>query len=115
MSKIQICTGCHVSGVDRAEHEAAVGRLAERIKEDFGIAIAVERYPCLGGCHNRGRLCCSSPGKWGWLFGGVDPGVDGDSLHDFIAVWHASLDGMVVKNRRPKPLRPKILGRLPPV
>ncbi|MDB5380146.1 MAG: hypothetical protein JWR00_4592 [Rubritepida sp.] len=49
----------------------------------------------------------AGPGRWSWLIGGLDPDASTDDLLE-------APDGFVGKDQRPKPIRPLLLGRVPP-
>jgi predicted metal-binding protein len=117
---LHICTGCKDRDRDRRRAglgggPALLGAVAAEIGRrlpDAGIEIVA--HECLGACPRRGRASIAGPGRWSWLFAGLDAEADASALCDFIGHWIATPDGLVEKAKRSASLRPKILGRVPP-
>ena len=111
-TKIHVCRGCKPR--DNAPGGEAL--LASLLVFAAGDAdVEVVPYPCLGPCGAPGRVVLSGPGRWCWLFAGLAPGADVDALGNFLATWRQAPAGLVPKIDRPERLRPKILGRVPPL
>jgi predicted metal-binding protein len=111
-----VCTGCKASartgGADGAAVAAAMRDLAAGLADRLRITVAT--YPCLGGCAGGGRLSVAGPGRWTFVFGGVDPATDTGHLAAFLDAWAGRADGLVPNAERPPPLRRRIMARVPP-
>ena len=77
-------------------------------------ALRVVTQECFGPCGSGVRVALTGPGRWGWLFQGLQPGPDLDALTSFLRVWQAAPDGVPDKLQRPARLLRKTVGRLPP-
>ena len=119
-AELHICTGCKDRDRDRrragrgggpALLAAVAAEVARRLPE---AGIEVVAHECLGACPRRGRASLAGPGRWSWLFAGLDAERDVPVLCEFVARWLAAPQGLVDKAHRGATLRPKILGRVPP-
>ncbi|MEZ5796780.1 MAG: DUF1636 family protein [Paracoccaceae bacterium] len=88
---------------------------AEVARRPWAGACTLLAFECLGACQRRGRVSISCPGKWGVVFGGLDDRSDVAPLCDYIGAWLARPCGEIVKAERPRTIRHKIIGRVPPV
>lgn len=118
--EIHICAGC--ADPDPARRKAKEGggvALVEAIVEEatargFAPRAEISAFECLGACTRRGRASISAPGKWGIVFGGLDDRTDAKPFCDFIELWLAGPYGQTLRAERPKAIRHKIIGRIPP-
>ncbi|MFO1055816.1 MAG: DUF1636 domain-containing protein [Dongiaceae bacterium] len=121
IADLHVCTGCRDR--DRGRRKAGLGGgpvLLAAVRAEIGrrlpeAGIEVVGHDCLGACLRRGRASIAGPGRWSWLFAGLDADTDVPALCDFTRRWLAAPDGLVAKADRGATLRPKILGRVPPL
>jgi len=83
-------------------------------RRPFAERTDVLAFECLGACPRRGRASISAPGRWSVAFGGLDDRSDAEPLCDLIAAWLERPHGEVPKAERPRSLRHKVIGRVPP-
>lgn len=67
----------------------------------------------MSGCLRPCTAAFRAPGKATYMFGDLDPLTDRDALAEFAELYAARADGQTRMMERPKPLRRKILGRIP--
>ncbi|WP_424813233.1 DUF1636 family protein [Roseococcus sp. YIM B11640] len=118
-AQLQVCAPCtHPDREKRGPVRAGelfAARLAQEVAARPGLAgLRVVAAPCIGNCAARCRVSFAGQGRWSWLLGGLDPDASTDDLLEFARHWLAAPDGFVGKNDRPPPLRPLLLGRVPP-
>lgn len=70
---------------------------------------------CMSGCRRPCTAAFRAPGKATYMFGDIDPLADIPSLVAFARLYATSVDGQTRLVERPKPLRPKLLARIPAV
>lgn len=119
IAQLQVCAPCHHP--DRAKRgtipagEAFATRLAAEVAHRPELAgLRVVAPPCIGHCAARCRVSFAGDRRWSWLIGGLDPDAATDDLLEFARRWLEAPDGFVAKEDRPKPIRPLLLGRVPP-
>jgi len=118
--EIHVCAGC--AELDPARRSAGEGGgpalveaiVAETRRRPFAGGVEITAFDCLGACARRGRASISSAGRWGIVFGGLDDRTDAVPLCDFIELWLAGPYGQTLRQQRPKAIRKKIIGRIPP-
>lgn len=119
IGQLQVCAPCtHPDREKRGPVKAGelfAARLAGEVAARPELAgLRVVATPCIGNCAARCRVSLAGAGRWSWLIGGLDPDAPTGDLLDFAGHWLAAPDGFVGKDDRPKPLRPLLLGRVPP-
>nr|WP_314074799.1 DUF1636 family protein [uncultured Roseococcus sp.] len=119
IGQLQVCAPCtHPDREKRGPVKAGelfATRLAGEVAARPELAgLRVVATPCIGNCAARCRVSLAGAGRWSWLIGGLDPDAPTDDLLDFTRHWLKAPDGFVGKDDRPKPLRPLLLGRVPP-
>ena len=118
--ELHVCTGCADPDVERRRSGAGGGKdllkalIAATEHRTFAHSVELSDFECLGACTRRGRVSISCPGKWGIVFGGLDDRADVEPLLDFIEAWLRGPYGQVAVKDRPRAIRKKIIGRIPP-
>jgi predicted metal-binding protein len=118
--ELHICTGCADPNIERRRSGTGGGKellkavLAAIERRTFARSVEISDFECLGVCTRRGRASINCPGKWGIVFGGLDDRTDAEPLCDFIEAWLRGPYGQVAMKDRPKAIRNKIIGRIPP-
>ena len=119
--ELHVCLGCADPDPDRRRDGTGGGQallaaiVAEVARRPYADRCELSAFECLGACQRRGRVSITCEGKWGVVFGGLDDRTDVGPLCDYIGAWLARPWGEIVKAERPKALRQKIIGRVPPV
>jgi len=116
---LHVCGTCRPMGatvpVAGKQGAADLVAFARRVAAHFPTGtFGIQVYPCLGGCTRRGRFSVSAPGRWSWLFAGIDPETDGDTLLMFLRAWLSAPAGLVDKKERSSWVKMKSIGRVPP-
>ncbi|WP_165585518.1 DUF1636 domain-containing protein [Roseococcus sp. SYP-B2431] len=119
IGQLQVCAPCTHPDREKRGPVRAGELFASRLATEVAArpelaALRVVAAPCIGNCAARCRVSFAGPGRWSWLIGGLDPGAPTDGLLDFARRWLEAPDGFVGKDDRPKPIRPLLLGRVPP-
>jgi predicted metal-binding protein len=115
---IHICQTCLDRDASKAGAEGtqdfarALEALLARMPE--GVDFQLVRQSCLGMCKPDANVAVTGPGRWAWLFHGLQAGADLAEFAAFLALWHAEPQGLPPKQARPPGLRRKTAGRLPP-
>ena len=81
-------------------------------KQDMPFDIrAVE---CLTNCKSGCSVALSGPGKWGYVYGNLDPHMI-DELCELGRLYAETNDGIVPWRERPESLRRNVIARIPPL
>ncbi|MEO1272021.1 MAG: DUF1636 domain-containing protein [Myxococcota bacterium] len=119
-SVLHVCTSCRAPGSPREPREERPGfklyhALCARVRESpLGHRVEVRPAECLSLCPRPCAIALSSPGAWSYLFGDQHPGQTADAIVECVSLYVRTTDGFMPRDRRPKPLRASILGRVPP-
>lgn len=116
-ASIHVCRSCAGRAAVRAADPEAAG-LPAALHAMLGAlpggnAFTVVPQACMGPCGDGQRVALTAPGRWGWLFQGLEAG-DMATFARFLAAWRDSPDGVPAKASRPAGLAPRLVGRLPP-
>jgi predicted metal-binding protein len=83
---------------------------------DSGVGgIAVEAVECLAVCKRPCTVAVVAPGKWTYLIGDLDAGVDVAQIADAALSYCQSGDGIVPWKERPPAFRRGVVARVPPL
>ena len=71
---------------------------------------------CMSQCKRPCVVSLGASGRFSYLFGDLDAAEPGhvEALKDLISLYLAAPEGFLRRSARPRPLRMRILGRLPP-
>lgn len=75
-------------------------------------AVNLRPVTCLSSCDNGCAAAISTPGKWTYLLGRLEPAMGADLLA-YAATYAAHPTGTVLPSRRPASLARVVLGRMP--
>ena len=120
VSVLHVCTSCRAPGWPREPREHRPGfRLYQELRATFdgsplGRHVEVRSAKCLSLCPRPCGIALSSPGAWTYLFGDQRPGNSARDIVECVSAYVGTSDGFMPRERRPKPLRASILGRVPP-
>ena len=117
---LHVCTSCRPPGTPREPQENRPGfKLYQELRamlDESPLDHHVEVKPaqCLSLCPRPCGIALSSPGMWSYLFGDQQPGETAGDILECLSIYIGTGDGLMPRERRPKPLRASILGRVPP-
>ncbi len=80
------------------------------LKADF----ALEELVCLSACKRPCAIALTGAGKMSLMFGDLPPLDSADAILQLCEQYHASTDGIIPRQERPKILQQGILARIPP-
>ena len=114
---LHVCITCRQPGVpeDGARpgarlHEALEAALAG---QDEG-PIRLEAVECLSVCKRPCTIAVSSPGRWTYIYGDLDPATSAETILGGIALYGRTPDGIVPWRERPEAFRKGVVARIPP-
>ena len=117
---LHICISCRKKGHDDAEtrpgrllYDALISGYSVNNSQDNDNAI--KPVKCLVQCDNPCAVSISHADKFSYLLSGLDADEDGQDLLTFFKQYQQTEDGIVPFGTRPKNLRAKIKGRIPPL
>ncbi len=112
---LHICISCREKGHDDAETRP--GRLLydRLINEWRDKDNAIKPVKCLVQCDNPCAVSLSHADKFSYLLSGLNADDDSQDLLTFFKQYQQTDDGIVPFATRPKNLRAKIKGRIPPL
>ncbi|MBI1385129.1 MAG: DUF1636 domain-containing protein [Rhizobiales bacterium] len=122
--KLHVCVTCRGAaayGPDGALRDPGAGeprpgaRLHAAIAE-AGLPEGVELVPveCLSACVNGCSIAISGPGRWGYVYGRLDPENHVADIVAGVTAYAASTDGLVPWRERPTIFRKQSIARIPP-
>jgi len=74
----------------------------------------VEAVECLSVCKRPCTVAVSSPGRWTYVYGDLDPASAADTVLRGAALYAGTPDGIVPWRERPEALRKGVVARIPP-
>ena len=112
---LHICISCREKGHDDANIRP--GRLLyDRLTNDYhGKDNFIKPVKCLVQCDNSCAVSISHADKFSYLLSGLNADDDCQDLLTFFEQYQQTDDGIVPFATRPKNLRAKIKGRIPPL
>lgn len=121
-SVLHVCTSCRSPGSPREPRESRAGfKLYQKLRTIFhgsslGHHVEVKPAECLSLCPRPCGIALSSPGAWSYLFGDqYSDEASAQGIFECVSLYIGTADGWMPRERRPKPLRASILGRVPPL
>jgi predicted metal-binding protein len=117
---IHVCVTCNRPG-EQAPLDARAGRrLHEAVLERARATdakVRVGQVECMAQCQRGCTVAFSSCGKWSYLFGDLDPDIEGtaDAILACAEIHAADPDGFIKLKSRPVQIRKGLLARIPPL
>ncbi|WP_420405597.1 DUF1636 family protein [Nisaea sp.] len=96
-------------------------RLARAVVEAFPestaarLGVQLRGVHCMSQCKRPCTIALSSPGRFTYLFGDLDPALHAGDVLSVAAAYADVADGFLPRQERPRVLRAGILGRIPPL
>ena len=112
---LSVCVSCRSpDGPDTARPgDALLSRLREAAQARRSDVV-VRPVECLSVCKRPCTVALSSPGRYTYVFGDLDPVADADALLDCARIYAEQEHGYMLWRERPEPLRRGIVARIPP-
>lgn len=116
---IHVCVTCRAAGTPReepAEGERLFGGLQTAFEAwDHRAAFALAPVRCMSVCTRPCTVAVTGPGKPSYLFGDLDHRTAAPAVLEFVLLYRERADGVLLRSRRPEPLRDGLIGRIPPM
>jgi predicted metal-binding protein len=116
---LHVCITCRPA--DAPEGEIRPGlRLYQAISRalleagDAAPPVRIETVECLSVCKRPCTVAVSSPRRWTYIYGDLDPDASVAPLLDGLSRYAASADGLVPWRERPDIFRKGVVARVPP-
>lgn len=116
---LYVCVRCSDGRETTAEAERGGSRLAQAIlaarTERCGLpAHEIRGVRCMSQCKRPCTVALSSPGRFTYLFGDLDPETDAHDVLGLLPLYAETADGFLRRDHRPPATQAGILGRIPP-
>lgn len=107
---IHVCVTCRKAAGSEERPGAELFRALAARPNGF----RVEAVECLSVCKRPCTVAVSSPGRWTYVYGDLDPATAADTILAGAALYALTPDGIVPWRERPEPLRKGVIARIPP-
>jgi predicted metal-binding protein len=81
---------------------------------DGGFPLRIEPVECLSVCRRPCTIAVSSPGRWTYIYGDLDPDISVETIIEGVRRYAATRDGLVPWRERPEAFRKGVVARVPP-
>lgn len=114
---LHVCTTCrHPSPADAAPDAPRPGALLlADLLADPPEGVEVRGIECLSVCGEGCAVALSGPGRWGYVYGRLDPALHAADIRAGAALYAATADGIVPWRDRPQVFRKQSVARIPPL
>lgn len=111
-----VCTTCRRPGeVPLGDTRPGAAFLATLAAETLPPGVTLRGVECLSVCSNGCAVALTAPGKWSYVYGGLDPATHAADVLRGAALYAAAPDGLVVWRDRPEVFRKQSVARVPPL
>lgn len=116
MATILVCTTCR-QGTPADPEGCCPGQmmLSALQAADLPNGLRLQPVECLSACTQGCAVALSSPGKWTYVYGRLDPAEHIPDIIEGAAKYADSADGIVPWRERPEIFRKNSLARIPPL
>lgn len=116
--RLNICVTCTASNADGQTDPRHGQTLYDRMQEFCATRdVPFDLHPaeCLTNCKSGCSVALNGAGKWGYVYGNVDPDSMIDDLCELASKYAESEKGIVAWRERPDALRRNVIARIPPL
>jgi len=116
--RLNICITCTASNADGQSDPRQGKQLFDRMQEACekrDLPFDLHPAECLTNCKSGCSIALNGAGKWGYVYGNVDPESMIDDLCELADKYAQSEDGIVAWRERPESLRRNVIARIPPL
>ncbi|MDS9468236.1 DUF1636 domain-containing protein [Paracoccus sp. MBLB3053] len=112
--ELLVCTKCRRA--DEVGGEERPGSILYRRLSESGIeAVKITPVECLSNCNRGCTIALRGPGRWTYIYGNLDEGVDLDMIREGTRKYLVTPDGLVAWRDRPEHFRKNCIARIPPM
>lgn len=113
---VLVCITCRASAdpVDAPRAGLALADATAKAANEFNN-ISVRPIRCLGNCSRGLSAAIRSPNCWTYIFGNLNPAVDGPALVAGAILLAGANDGIMPWRGRPDSLKRGLIARVPPI
>lgn len=113
---LHVCTTCRM-GQPIPEDAPRPGALLLEALEAAGPPEGVRIVPveCLSACDHGCNIALSAPGRWSYVYCGINPNEHVEDVLAGVAAYAKAPDGLVPWRERPQIFRKQSLARIPPM
>ena len=114
--RLHICTTCTASSSDAATDPRHGKVQFDKMVEtcaDQDLPFDIKPAQCLTNCKSGCSVALSGSGRWGYVYGNLDPETMITDLCDLAARYANTTDGIVAWRERPESLRRNVIARIP--
>jgi predicted metal-binding protein len=114
--ELLVCTRCRHGEETPDDDDARPG--ATLFDQLAGAAIggvSVTPVECLSNCSKGCTIALRGPGRWTYVYGGLQPGADIGTILEGAGKYRAAPDGLVPWRERPEHFRKNCIARIPPL
>lgn len=117
--RLHVCVTCRGAG-DPDERDLRSGAilhraLAEALTQPGAPRVRLEPVECLSVCKRPCTVAVSSPGRWTYVYGDLDPATAAETILEGVSRYAATPDGIVPWRERPEAFRKGVVARIPPI
>lgn len=113
---VSVCVSCRNPSGPESERPGEAFLTAMRAAaHEAGSPITIRPVQCLSVCKRPCTVALSSPGRYTYMFGDLDPSTGVAALLEGAAIYAGQEHGYMLWRERPEALRKGILARIPPV
>lgn len=110
-----VCTTCRRAGeVPSGDARPGTAFHAALAAQPLPPGVALRAVECLSVCSNGCAVALTAPGKWSYVYGGLDPVAHLAEVLRGAGLYAAAPDGIVVWRDRPEVFRKQSVARIPP-
>ena len=116
---LYVCITCRASGAPDDEIRPGL-RLYRALSAALARAgeaappVRIESVECLSVCKRPCTVALTSPARWTYIYGDLDPEASIGAILDGLRRYAATLDGIVPWRERPEIFRKGVVARIPP-
>lgn len=117
---LHVCVTCRNGADDGSERPRPGARLHAALSEALEsrppeARIRIEAVECLSVCKRPCTVAVSSPGRWTYVYGDLDPEISAKTVLQGIGLYAGTADGIVPWRERPEAFRKGVVARIPPL
>jgi predicted metal-binding protein len=112
---LYVCLTCRKPGDEDAEPRAGA-RLHAALSEAsraHATGLTVVGVECLSNCKRGCTAALTSPGRWSYIYGDLDPATSPQAILDGVRRYQSTSDGLVPWRERPEIFKRGVIARLP--
>ncbi|MCC9621516.1 DUF1636 domain-containing protein [Thalassospira sp. MA62] len=116
--RLNICMTCTASNAEERTDPRHGQHLFDRVQQacqDKDLPFDLHPVECLTNCKSGCSVALNGPGKWGYVYGNVDPETMIADLCELAEKYAQSDNGIVAWRERPESLRRNVIARIPPL